>query len=98
MGVSTETMTKDLQDQYGLSAAKGVLVVQVQPGSPAENVGLQPGDVITEFDAKPVTSSSGLVAQVRGKKPDDKVAIAWRRGDVVKQGTVQLGARGVTTG
>ncbi len=98
MGVSTETMTKELQDQYGLSAAKGVLVVQVQPGSPAENVGLQPGDVITDFDAKPVTSSSGLVAAVRGKKPDDKVAIAWRRGDVAKQGTVQLGARGVTTG
>jgi len=98
MGVSTETMTKELQSQYGLSAATGVLVVQVQPGSPAENVGLQPGDVITEFDAKPVTSSSGLVAQVRGKKPDDKVAIAWRRGDEVKKGMVQLGARGVTTG
>ena len=98
MGVSTQTMSKDLQDQYGLAVPKGVLVVQVQPGSPAENVGLRPGDVITEFDTKTVTTSQGLVSAVRGQKPGDKVDLVWRRGTDLKQGTVRLGARGVTTG
>lgn len=48
-GVSIEQLTPELARQFGMSSAKGALVVQVAPGSPAEKAGLQRGDIITKF-------------------------------------------------
>ncbi len=53
MGLSdiTPEMRQQLQAPDGL---RGAVIQQVQPGSPADNAGLQPGDVIVEVDRKPV--------------------------------------------
>jgi S1-C subfamily serine protease len=95
LGVSTQTMTTDLRDRFGLPTDKGVLVVEVVEGSPAQNVGLRPGDIVTKFDGKDVTTSEGLVTAVRDHKTGDKVDITWRRGPQTQSGQVTLGSRGV---
>ncbi len=53
----------------GLSAAGGALVVRVENGAPAGAAGIQPGDVITEFNGKPIKDSGDLVALVSGTPP-----------------------------
>ncbi|KAJ7541321.1 hypothetical protein O6H91_10G054400 [Diphasiastrum complanatum] len=46
---------------------KGVLVPQVIPGSPAERGGIRPGDVIVQFDGKPISSVNQIVEALGDK-------------------------------
>ncbi len=58
-GVQVEDLTPDIRQQLGLSASvKGVVVDTVPQGSPAEDAGLQRGDVIEEINRQPVNSTS----------------------------------------
>jgi serine protease Do len=92
LGVSTQTVTKDLQDRFGLGAGKGVLVVDITPGSPADNAGLQSGDVITNFDGKEVLTDNELVAAVQAHKVGDQVKVAWVTQDARKMNAaIELG-------
>jgi serine protease Do len=56
LGISARTLTPQVAQEVGIRAERGVLVVDVRDGSPAENAGLQPGDVISEVDHRAVTA------------------------------------------
>jgi serine protease Do len=61
LGVAVETLTPELAEKLGYkNDMKGVVVVEVEPGSSAAQVDIQPNDVITEvnMNGDPVTSSS----------------------------------------
>ncbi|HPI04744.1 MAG TPA: PDZ domain-containing protein [Saprospiraceae bacterium] len=55
------------------------LVVQVIRGSAAEKAGLHTNDLITTLDGEKLTSWSDLVRVIAGKKPGDKIAVAYER-------------------
>ncbi|HEU5158084.1 MAG TPA: trypsin-like peptidase domain-containing protein [Streptosporangiaceae bacterium] len=57
-------------------------------GGPAEGAGLKPGDVITNFDGKPVTRPEQLIALIRSHAPGDKVKLTYQRDG--KSTTVEL--------
>jgi S1-C subfamily serine protease len=46
----------EIQEETGLNQHSGVMIFSVEPGSPARKAGLAMGDVIVEFDGKPVTN------------------------------------------
>jgi serine protease Do len=50
LGLRVQRITPEAARRLGLSSAKGVLVVEVQPGSPADQVGIEPADVIREVN------------------------------------------------
>jgi serine protease Do len=77
LGVSTQTVTSDMKERFGLGTDKGVLVVDVTVGSPADNAGIKAGDVVVKFDGKSVTQADALVALVHAKKPADQVDVSW---------------------
>jgi S1-C subfamily serine protease len=54
-----------------------VQVGGVVPGSPAEQAGIQPGDVITAVGGRTVTSTADLHAAVSPHRPGDTVTVAW---------------------
>jgi serine protease Do len=56
LGVYIQEVTPEIAKQLGLKEAKGALVSDVVPGSPADKVGIKRGDVIIEFDGKKVES------------------------------------------
>ena len=56
LGVSVRAITPDMADRLGIKANQGVLVTDVKPGSFAEDVGLNRGDVILEVNKQPVNS------------------------------------------
>ena len=56
LGVQVQSVDDDLAEGLGLSEASGVLVSDVIPDSPAEDAGIQPGDIILRFDGRNVES------------------------------------------
>lgn len=77
LGVSIQELSPELASQFGVPEPKGVLVSDVLEGSPAKRAGLERGDVIVEYDGKPVENPTQLrnaVAQtVVGRKAHVKL-------------------------
>jgi serine protease Do len=55
-GMGLEDLSPQDRRQLGLDGDRGVGVANVTPGSPADNAGLEPGDVILEVNRHPVSS------------------------------------------
>lgn len=75
----------------GVSAAdatgerSGAQVLEVEPGSPADEAGIEPGDVITSFAGDPIADAADLVAAVRSRQPGTEVTVGVdRQGDEVE--------------
>ncbi len=60
LGVSIQEVTPELARSFGLKEERGALVSDVIPGGPAEKAGLKRGDVITEFNGKPIKEYNEL--------------------------------------
>ncbi len=68
LGVYIQKVTPDLAESLGLPAAKGALVAQVLKDGPARTAGIERGDVIIEFDGRPINDSRELPLLV-GRAP-----------------------------
>ncbi|MCZ6579080.1 MAG: DegQ family serine endoprotease [Gammaproteobacteria bacterium] len=60
LGVLIQEVTRELAESFGMESPQGALVAKVLDNSPAAEAGLQVGDVIVEFNGKPVMRSSSL--------------------------------------
>lgn len=60
LGVTIQNVDRNLAESFGLDRPRGALVSQLAPDGPAEEAGIQPGDVIVEFDGHPIESSADL--------------------------------------
>jgi len=74
VSVSREPMTKEIAQDLGLTGGAGALVKELVDG-PAKSAGIQVGDVIVEFNGKPVKDSSELVAMVTATTPGTTVPV-----------------------
>jgi serine protease Do len=54
LGLSVQTLTRDLAERLDLAGLSGVVITEVEAGSPADEQGLQPGDLILEVNREPV--------------------------------------------
>ncbi len=72
------------------SLVDGAQVSKVDNGSPAEQAGIEVGDVITKVGDTPITDPDSLVATVRSYRPGDKVEVAWTRDGRSRTATVTL--------
>jgi serine protease Do len=83
LGLAVADLNADARQQLNApDDLHGVVVQNVRPASPAEDAGLQPGDVILEVNRKPATSASqflGAVHQVPAGK--DLLLLVWSRGN-----------------
>ncbi|HEY3356429.1 MAG TPA: trypsin-like peptidase domain-containing protein [Polyangia bacterium] len=60
LGVMIQEITPQLKDQLRLTRDNGVLITEVIEQGPAERAGVKPGDIVTEFNGKPITSRREL--------------------------------------
>ena len=95
MGVGTQPVTPDLQQQYGLSRSSGLLIAEVAPNSPAAAAGLQQGDIIVKVNGEEIADSAGLAALIRDMRPGDKVELVVDRNGAEQTVTVTLAERPV---
>ena len=73
LGVVIQEVSRELADGFGLDRPHGALITRVMPGSPAESGGLLDGDIILEFNGKPIDRSSDL-PQLVGRSPVGEAA------------------------
>jgi putative serine protease PepD len=71
---------------------EGALVLDVVPGTPADNAGLQAGDIITAIDRTPVDATHLLPDVIGQYRPGDRVTVRFWRGDQEESATVRLTA------
>jgi serine protease Do len=93
IGVGVQDLTKSLAEKFGLKDTRGALVAQVASGSPAEESGLKPGDVIVEWDKHPVRNSNDLRIEVARTKPGTKAQVVFYRDDKNQEATVTVAKR-----
>jgi S1-C subfamily serine protease len=74
-------------------AADGLMVEQVQPGSPAEKAGLRAGESITRLDGEVVRSMDDIAAVLARRAPGDDVRIEVRSGATQRTVEVRLADR-----
>jgi serine protease DegQ len=79
LGVTISDLTPDLSEGLGLEIEHGAVVREVELNSPAEQAGLQPGDVIVEFDGDEVEGSSDLRNKVGLLRLGSKATIVYVR-------------------
>lgn len=76
LGMRGEDLTADTARQMKLKAdMKGVVVRTVAPGGPASEAGLEPRDIITHVNGRPVASQEALNALVRAANPGDMLML-----------------------
>jgi len=73
--------------------ARDGAVVRDVSGGPAQDAGIQPGDLITEFDGRKITSASDLGEDVLTRKPGDTVKVEVQRNGDTHTLNVKLGTR-----
>jgi serine protease Do len=67
LGLALQTLTPDVAASLGIDrGTKGAVITDVVAGSPAEQAGLRPGDVIVEIDRRPVGAADEAVAALHG--------------------------------
>lgn len=80
LGIRLQEVTKELAESFGLDRPKGALVAQVERGSPAEQAGMQNGDVILKYAGRAIDSSRDLPGMVGATQPGQVVTLSvWRK-------------------
>lgn len=77
LGIGFVDNTPALAAQFGLPAVPGAAVTNVCPGSPAQQAGLAPKDVITGANNQPVQGASDLLRLLQPDKAGTAVTIQW---------------------
>lgn len=77
LGVSIQDLSAELADSFGLDRATGALVNQVLPDSPAQQAGIQRGDILLELQGRTIRNASDLQQMIAntpaGKTVDLKI-------------------------
>ena len=83
IGISIGNLDDQARQQFNVpDEVHGVVVEAVHPGSPADDAGLQPGDVIQEVNRKPVTSASQFADLVQASPANqDMLLLVWSHGN-----------------
>ena len=81
LGIKVQRITPEAARRLGLNSTKGVLVLEVQPGSPADSIGLEPADVIREVNQRPVNNVSDFERAMRQGRRGERILLLVLRGD-----------------
>lgn len=87
LGIAMQTITPEVKREFNsdfnskirVNSDRGVLIVQVIPGSPADRHGLRPGDVIRNLDGESIYRSETVQQLVQGKAVGSAVSLEIQR-------------------
>jgi S1-C subfamily serine protease len=93
LAMQAAALPESLRARLNLTASEGLLVVHVEPGSPAEKAGILLGDVLITLADEPVADTESAQRVLRRHKAGDAIAARLVRGGAMITATAKLEAR-----
>jgi serine protease Do len=84
IGVSVLAVPREGFEDFGLTKRAGAIVAEVTPGGAALKAGVEPGDVIVQYNGRPVRNNDELVKMVVATKPGTSVQVKVLRNKAEK--------------
>jgi serine protease Do len=75
IGVTVTAVPREGYEDFGLKSRMGAIVASVLQGGAAQKAGLEPGDIVTQYNGRPVPSRDELVSMVVATKPGTSVPV-----------------------
>lgn len=81
LGLTVQDISPEIARRFRLSTTEGVIVAEVEPGSPAERAGLQPRDIISEVNGKAIKDVTDYNKAIVSLKEGENIVLLVRRGE-----------------
>ncbi|MCM2357583.1 MAG: DegQ family serine endoprotease [Geobacteraceae bacterium] len=81
LGMTVGALTRELAEKMGIGETRGVIVMEVKPGSIAGEAGIARGDIVREVNGKKVGSVEEYESAIAARKKGGVVRLLLRRGD-----------------
>jgi serine protease DegS len=75
LGIEAQDLTRELAETFGLGDTHGMLVAGVLRGGPADQAGIEPGDVIDRVDGDDVASAHSAMSRIARAGPDTRLEL-----------------------
>lgn len=82
LGVAVQPLTLELAESFGLESARGAVIAQVYPNTPAEKAGLKEEDIVVEVDGRAIEDHSDLMRTISLSPVGSTVSLT-----VIRKGT-----------
>ena len=90
MGILPQDMTPDMAKAFGQKEARGVVVGDVTPNSPAQEGGIQRGDILLDVDGKPISDSNQLRMSISMMQPGTNIKVKVLRNGSERELSLKL--------
>jgi serine protease Do len=92
-GMTVTPVNEEIAKYYRLDATDGVLVTEVASNGPADEAGIEPGDVIIAIDGQPTLREDDINIAILDGEVNQKITLDVRRGGKTSSVTMTLKAR-----
>ena len=93
LGIEAQELTPELAASFGLQVPRGLVISGVVPTGPADQVGLQPGDVLLEIDGSPVLDGRVAMGNIALIQPGATLPLTLVRSGKVFTVELEVGER-----
>jgi serine protease DegQ len=93
IGVEAQEITPELAESFGLKEAQGALIAGVLRGSPADQAGIKPGDILQRVGSKAIRDPQDMLDTIAAQQPGETVTFSLRRNGSNVDAQVKIGKR-----
>lgn len=93
LGIEIQEVTDELAESFGLESSNGVIIAGVLSGGPADRAGIEPGDILINFNSHKITNSASALNLISQARPNEDVQIETIRAGQRRKLTVRIGER-----
>ena len=91
LGTSYQNITPRIASWYNLPVNYGAYITDIDRNSPAENSGMQPGDIITKIGDVPIDEQNSFINALFDYEPNQTIMIEFTRENQTRSAQVTLG-------